>query len=101
MVFRISLIKDLIKNRVSNTSEIFRGILISNSWKFLLQLLLLKVQYYTEFSLNYDKMSRSNRPEVFLGTGVLKICSKFTGKHSCRICKATILKSHYGMGVLL
>ena len=25
--------------------------------------------------------SRSSRSEVFLGKGVLKICSKFTGKH--------------------
>ena len=28
---------------------------------------------------------RSSHPEVFLGKGVLKICSKFTGKHPCRI----------------
>ena len=27
--------------------------------------------------------SRSNPPEVFLGTGVMKICSKFTGEHPC------------------
>ena len=27
---------------------------------------------------------RSNRPEVLLGKGVLKICSKFTGEHPCR-----------------
>ena len=26
---------------------------------------------------------RSNRPEVFLGKGVLKICRKFTGEHPC------------------
>ena len=44
--------------------------------------------------------------------GVLKICSKFTGEHPCRsaisiaiaICecdwKATLLKSHFGIGVL-
>ena len=28
-------------------------------------------------------MSRSNPPEVFLGKGVLKICSKFTGEQPC------------------
>ena len=28
--------------------------------------------------------SRSSPPEVFLGKGVLKICSKFTGEHPCR-----------------
>ena len=27
---------------------------------------------------------RSSRPEVFLGKGVLKIYSKFTGEHLCR-----------------
>ena len=27
---------------------------------------------------------RSSHPDVFLGKDVLKICSKFTGKHSCR-----------------
>ena len=27
---------------------------------------------------------RSSYPEVFLGKGVLKICSKFTGEHPCR-----------------
>ena len=26
-------------------------------------------------------MFRSSRPEVFIGKGVLKICSKFTGEH--------------------
>ena len=31
------------------------------------------------------KNIRSSRPEVFLGKGVLKICSKFTGEHPCQI----------------
>ena len=26
---------------------------------------------------------RSSRPEVFLGKGILEICSKFTGEHPC------------------
>ena len=44
---------------------------------------------------------RSIRPEAFLGKGVLKICSKFTGEHPCRsvIATATLLKSNFGMGV--
>ena len=29
-------------------------------------------------------MIRSSHPEVFLGKGALKICSKFTGEHPCR-----------------
>ena len=28
-------------------------------------------------------VSRSSPSEVFLGKGVLKICSKFTGEHPC------------------
>ena len=46
---------------------------------------------------------RSSLPEVFLEKDVLKICSKFTGEHPRRsaICKATLFKSHFGMGVLL
>ena len=28
--------------------------------------------------------ARSSHPGVFLGKGILKICSKFTGEHSCR-----------------
>ena len=39
------------------------------------------------FSCNYfciAEILRSSRPEVVLGKGVLKICSKFTGEHPCR-----------------
>ena len=52
--------------------------------------------------------SRISRPEVFLGKGVLKLCSKFTGEHPCRSAtsiklqsKVTLLKSHFGVGVFL
>ena len=30
------------------------------------------------------KNNRGSYPKVFLGKGVLKICSKFTGEHPCR-----------------
>ena len=33
---------------------------------------------------NRKRKSRSSYPEVSLVKGVLKICSKFTGEHSCR-----------------
>ena len=33
---------------------------------------------------NHVLMYRSNRPEVFLKKGILKICSKFTGEHPYR-----------------
>ena len=36
--------------------------------------------------------NRSRHPEVFLGKGVLKICSKFTGEHPCR---SAIVKQLY------
>ena len=49
---------------------------------------------------------RSSCPEVFLRKGVLKISSKFTGEHPCWSVisiklHAALLKSHFGMGVLL
>ena len=54
-------------------------------------------------SLAYDELVtwkyRSSHTGVFLENGVLKICSKFTGEHPCR--RATLLKSHFDMGVLL
>ena len=36
------------------------------------------------FLSNVLILCRSSPPEVFLGKGVLKICSKFTGEHPCR-----------------
>ena len=38
---------------------------------------------------------RSSHPKVFLGKGVLKICSKFTGEHSCRSVISIKLQSNF------
>ena len=38
---------------------------------------------------------RINHPEVFLGKGVLKICSKFTGEHLCRSAISIKLQSNF------
>ena len=53
-------------------------------------------------------LHRSSPSEVFLGKGVMEICSKFTGEHPCRsmisiklLCFAALLESHFGMDVLL
>ena len=35
-----------------------------------------------EICIFLESGARRSRPEVFLGKGVLKICSKFTGEHS-------------------
>ena len=35
-------------------------------------------------------ISKSSRPEVFLGKDVLKICSKFTGEHLCRFIEIAL-----------
>ena len=50
--------------------------------------------------------ARSSHPEVFLRKGILKTCNKFTGEHHAEVwfqesCFATLLKLHFGMGVLL
>ena len=38
---------------------------------------------------------RSSRPEVFLGKGVLRICSKFTGEHPSRIAISMKLQRNF------
>ena len=40
-------------------------------------------------------MVRSSYAEVFLGKGVLKICSKFTGEHTCRSVISINLQSDF------
>ena len=41
------------------------------------------------------KRNRSSHLEVFLGKGVLKICSRFTGKHQCRSAISIKLRSNF------
>ena len=38
---------------------------------------------------------RSSRPEVFLGKGVMKICSKFTGERPCQSMISLKLESNF------
>ena len=53
-----------------------------SSWEMEKRLTQTKV-YYKLFCFVSKEASRSSYPEVFLGKGVLKICSKFTGEHPC------------------
>ena len=58
------------------------------------------------FLVGWSLLSRNSHQEVFLVKGILKIRSKFTGEHPCRSVisiklLATLLKLHFGMGVLL
>ena len=39
--------------------------------------------------------SRSNHPEVFVGKGVLKMCSKFTGEYPCQSVISIKLQSNH------
>ena len=45
--------------------------------------------------LMVNKVLRSNLPEVFLGKGVLKICSMFTGEHACRSVISIKLQNNF------
>ena len=40
-------------------------------------------------------IGRNSRPEVFLGKGVLEICSKFTGEYPCRSVITIKLQSNF------
>ena len=42
------------------------------------------IYMFIYFLLHIHAIYRSSHPEVFIGKGVLKICSKFTGEHPCR-----------------
>ena len=47
--------------------------------------------------------THSSLLKVLFEKDVLKICGKFTGEHPFQnvMCKATLLKLHFGMGVLM
>ena len=47
------------------------------------------------FDCILNKVYRSSSLEVFLGKGVLKICSKFTGEHPCRSAISKKLQSNF------
>ena len=56
------------------------------------------MSFYCNFlRYSFSILIRSSRPEVFLRKDALNICSKFTEEPSCFV---TLLKSHFGMGVL-
>ena len=46
-------------------------------------------------NLRNFRIVRSSHPEVFLGKGVLKICSKFTGENQCRSAISVKLQSDF------
>ena len=46
-------------------------------------------------TLDFERVSGSSHPEVFLGKDVLKICSKFTGDQLCRSVISIKLQSNF------
>ena len=53
------------------------------------------LNFFAEHLRLWETVScRNSRPEVFLGKGVLKICSKFTGEHPCRSVISIKLQSN-------
>ena len=103
---KVSKQKDYVKNRSSRPEMFCKKRVLKRfekykrfflSWRYILPHISAKIY------CNYIKKQPSRGVLV---KGVLKICSKFTGEHPCRnvisiSCKATLLKSHFGMVVLL
>ena len=54
-----------------------------------------KTDSQKEFLQRFVLNLRSSPPEVFLGKGVLNICSKFIGKHPCRTAISIKLQSNF------
>ena len=58
-------------------------------------------------NFNLENLTEEMQPSIdVLRQGCSEKCSKFTGEQPCRCviqwsCKITLLKSHFGMGVLL
>ena len=52
-------------------------------------------QVLFSFSSNKESIYRSSSRDVFLGKGVLNICSKFTGENPCRSVISIKLQSNY------
>ena len=53
------------------------------------------IEFLKIFSYKGSSIHRSSHPEVFLGKGALKICSKFTGEHPCRSVNAIKLLCNF------
>ena len=49
---------------------------------------------HVEYQKTHTCKTQSNCPEVFLGKGVLNICSKLTGEHPCRSVISIKLQSN-------
>ena len=82
-VFRFMLFlpqQDFVNCRYSANLKILKAKVLSVFWKSSLETF------------------RSTHPEVFLGKGVLKICSKFTGEHPCRNAISIKLQSNCTSG---
>ena len=69
-----SLNKKILKSEKKIEPQVISLLFQSSSFRTLLILI-----SGTNFSLSW-----SSRPEGFFAKGILKICSKFTGEHSCR-----------------
>ena len=55
-----------------------------------------KIQKFVKrLTITLITLDRSSHPEVFLGKGVLKIYSKFTGAQPCRRAISTKLQSNF------
>ena len=55
--------------------------ILTEAWKFEQKIKIIMIDISCKYLLTKYK---SSHPEVFLGKGALKICSKFTGEHPCR-----------------
>ena len=82
---------DLIWNDMLN---LFFGVL-RRCWVLLRKVFFFRRQLVGYFQIRNKVTLRSSRPEVFFRKGVLKICSKFTGEHSCRSLISINLQSNF------
>ena len=86
-----SLKQEVIKVRQTILCGLYNYLIVGMLTKIIISLTIKSnkknISYYLTLSHsgNASKKIKSSRPKVFLGKGVLKIYSKFTGEHPCWI----------------
>ena len=86
-----------IKNANFSGYCFYMNTIVYGDFQICIGVLLIKGKIVLLFQENdsHNLYFRSSHPEVFLGKGILKICSTFTGKHPCRCAISIKLQSNF------
>ena len=81
--FIVFFLKKHVRNQIKSELVSVSGVCYMNKDKYL------------QVRLSVGLIMQNSPPEVLLGKGVLKICSKLTGEHPCRSVISIKLQSNF------